>query len=318
MADIIFPTVAQKNQGVTVLAASITDSATSLDVVSATELGIPSISGGNFYLITLIATQNYRKNPLSLPETFEIVKVTAVSIGGGAGGSDRLTITRAQDGTTGTAFVAGDVAEHRVVGGHLSAAYNALTDGTTGNLNVAALDVNGDFTLTGAAVNTTWNIFLQRKDVILGTSSPPAAAANVLIGGGTTTGYWVDTLDYDAAAAEFAHFHIKLPADYDGRALKARIFWTATAGTTGLVTVWLIYATNFADNVAFASHAGSLVSISDTVQSLNYMHISPQGTFTPESSTAGDYIYLTLRRNATNASDTFDADARVIGLEISY
>ena len=155
MADIIFPTVATKNQKITTLSASLTAIASTVDVTSATNLGIASISGSNYHYITLIATTNWRRNPLTQPETFEIVKVTAVSIGGGTGGTDRLTITRAQDGTTGTAFASGDYAEARMTAIHLSAIQNALTDGSTGNLAIASIGAvtpgTGAFTTLSAS-----------------------------------------------------------------------------------------------------------------------------------------------------------------------
>jgi len=82
----------------TTLSSSLTNVATTMSVTSAT--GFPSPTGSQYFYCTLAdaATQT----------TIEIVKVTAVS-------GTTFTIVRGQDGTSGTAFSAGDVVSLRLV-----------------------------------------------------------------------------------------------------------------------------------------------------------------------------------------------------------
>ena len=86
------------NNANTTLASSLTNSATTMSVVSAS--AFPSPTGSQYFYCTLAdaATQT----------TIEIVKVTAVS-------GTTFTIVRGQDGTSGTAFSSGAVVSLRLV-----------------------------------------------------------------------------------------------------------------------------------------------------------------------------------------------------------
>lgn len=98
------------NNATSTLAADITNSATSLTVASGHGARFPSPTGDDYFLVTLEKTDGTR----------EIVKVTARS-------TDTFTIVRAQEGTTGTAFTAGDVVELRVTAETLARAMNGGT-----------------------------------------------------------------------------------------------------------------------------------------------------------------------------------------------
>jgi hypothetical protein len=93
MANMLFA-----NNANTTLASSLTNVATTMSVTSAS--AFPSLTGSQYFYCTLAdaATQT----------TIEIVKVTAVS-------GTTFTITRGQDGTSGTAFASGAVVSLRLV-----------------------------------------------------------------------------------------------------------------------------------------------------------------------------------------------------------
>lgn len=92
-------TILFTNNAASSLASSITDSATSLTVASGQGALFPSLSGGNIFYATLQSA--------SAGTPIEIVKVTARS-------TDTFTIVRAQDGTSASAFNAGDKVELRL------------------------------------------------------------------------------------------------------------------------------------------------------------------------------------------------------------
>ena len=85
------------NNGHSTLAASLTNSATSITVASGHGARFPSLTGSEYFYATLIDSSN----------NLEIVKVTARS-------SDVLTVTRAQESTTARAYAVGDRVELRV------------------------------------------------------------------------------------------------------------------------------------------------------------------------------------------------------------
>jgi len=92
-------TILFSNNASTTLASAITSSATSLTVATGQGSLFPTITGSNIFYITL------QSATASTP--IEIVKVTARS-------GDTMTIVRAQDGTTASAFNSGDKVELRL------------------------------------------------------------------------------------------------------------------------------------------------------------------------------------------------------------
>jgi hypothetical protein len=102
------------NNAATNLASSITSIATSLTVTASTGALFPNPTGGDYFLLTLIGISG---SPI------EIVKVTARS-------TDTMTIVRAQEGTTASAFTGGDQAQLRITAGTMNgAAQSGLASG---------------------------------------------------------------------------------------------------------------------------------------------------------------------------------------------
>jgi microcystin-dependent protein len=85
------------NNGLSVLAGAIAASATTLSLQSGHGPLFPTLSAGDWFPLTLTQSSG----------GFEVIRVTARS-------GDNLTVTRAQEGTTALAFVAGDRAELRL------------------------------------------------------------------------------------------------------------------------------------------------------------------------------------------------------------
>ena len=92
------------NNASTILASPITSTATSLTVLSGQGAQFPSPVGVDYFMATLQSANT---------STREIVQCTARS-------GDTLTIVRAQEGTTASAFLANDVIELRVTAGEMS------------------------------------------------------------------------------------------------------------------------------------------------------------------------------------------------------
>lgn len=98
-------TVQVANNAYSTLAGGINAVVTTLSVAAGHGARFPAVTtaSGNYFYLTIINSSN----------TKEIVKVTNVS-------TDTFTMTRAQDGTTGTVFSSGDRVELRVTAGLLS------------------------------------------------------------------------------------------------------------------------------------------------------------------------------------------------------
>ena len=128
------------NNAATTLASSITNVATTLTVASGTGALFPSPTGSNYSYVTLINAAG---------TVLEIVKLTARS-------TDTLTITRAQEGTTASAFSTGDKVELRVTAAGMTDTFN--NGGVQSATVVAGTGISvTSSTTTGAATATVNN-----------------------------------------------------------------------------------------------------------------------------------------------------------------
>lgn len=111
------------NNYTSTLANTVSNVATTFSVTSAT--GLPTITGSNYFHLTLVSGT-----------VMEIVKVTAVS-------GISLTVTRAQEGTTGQAWAAGTIISLRATKGSFDTPVSATGEFTTGII------VGGNSTASG-------------------------------------------------------------------------------------------------------------------------------------------------------------------------
>jgi hypothetical protein len=147
--------VLYSNNASSALSASITSTTTSFSVTANHGVKFPAISGGDYFYVTLLSTGG----------AIEIVRVTARSV-------DTFTVVRGQDGTTGTAFSAGDKVEARITKALLDDfktdtrfGYLPLSGGTlTGDLTVTRLRATHSLVLnTYTTVNPSSNVFLYSQ-----------------------------------------------------------------------------------------------------------------------------------------------------------
>lgn len=119
------------NNASTNLAASITSGQTSLTVTAGTGALFPTISGSDYFLVTLIGISG---TPI------EIVKVTARS-------TDTFTIVRGQEGTTPSAFNGGDQVQLRITAGIMQLAANGNA-GSGGVVYENGQTITSNYTMT--------------------------------------------------------------------------------------------------------------------------------------------------------------------------
>jgi hypothetical protein len=181
-----------KNNAASALASSITNVATSMSVTAGQGALFPTISGSDYFYVTIISFSN--------PSSYEIVKVTARS-------TDTFTIVRAQDGTTAAAWSANDRVELRITNALLSDALGerALVGGTnatgtwpigiTGNAGTATtlatgrtIALTGDVTGTSGTFNGSANLSFATTLANSGVAAGTYTKVTVDAKGRVTTG----------------------------------------------------------------------------------------------------------------------------------
>jgi hypothetical protein len=148
------------NNATTTLAASITGAATSFSVASGKGALFPTISGSDYFYVTLANAAG----------TIEIVKVTARV-------TDTFTVVRGQDGTAASAWAAGDKVDLRIT--------KAMLDDLKGErLSLSGGTLTGNVSSTSGM--TAWNTTTPGTGV--GNYHIGAASATDLAGGAITFG----------------------------------------------------------------------------------------------------------------------------------
>lgn len=125
-------------------------------------------------------------------------------------------------------------------------------------------------------------------------------------------------LDFDPATVEYAQWSVVMPDNYNSGSIVARFYWTAAAGTGSVV--WGIQARSFGDNEALDQAFGSGQVSADGLQTVNYMHVTDPASGCVPAGTPGGREFMQFRvfREATNASDTLSADARLLSVMIDF
>lgn len=125
------------------------------------------------------------------------------------------------------------------------------------------------------------------------------------------------TLDFDQTTQEFAQFTISLPRNWNNGTVTAKFYWTASAGTGGVV--WAISGGAYSDDDALTASLGTAQTIADTLIATNDMHItSATSAVTLAGSPAdADFLAFQISRNPADESDTLTADAKLIGIVLT-
>jgi len=177
-----------------------------------------------------------------------------------------------------------------------------------------------------------------------GTGSDPAWAAVSASGGGstnvwipasawiprTTTGAGIDSREqstnrintdellFDPGTDEFAQAMIVMPNNWNAGTVTAKFHWTASTGSGDVV--WGLQGRAYANDDALDQAMGTAQTATDTLTATNDVDISPATSAITLGGTAasGNPVIFQVYRDADAAGDTLGADARLLGVEITY
>lgn len=134
----------------------------------------------------------------------------------------------------------------------------------------------------------------------------------------TTNKIMVRSLDFDAAADEFAQFTIPaMPKRWNESTITFKAIWTAT--NTGNV-VWGMQAVAISDDDVLDAAFGTAVTVTDGVTAANDVMKSAESSAITIGGTPaeGDMVVFQVYRDADDASDTCTVDAKLIGVELFF
>lgn len=131
----------------------------------------------------------------------------------------------------------------------------------------------------------------------------------------TTNKVMLSTLDFDAAADEFAQFSIPMPKSWDEGTVTAQFIWTA--GATGDV-IWGIQGVALSNDDAVDTAFGTAVTVTDSVTAAGDVMVSGTTSAMTIAGTpaAEDLVVFQVYRDADAGGDTLAADAKLIGVRL--
>ena len=130
-----------------------------------------------------------------------------------------------------------------------------------------------------------------------------------------------DELLFDAGTDEFAQCMIVMPSNWNAGTITAKFHWTASAGTSpNLDVIWGLSGRAYANDDALDQAQGTAQTVTDTLTATNDLDISSATSAITLGGTAaaGNPVILEVYRDANAGGDTLAADARLLGVEISY
>lgn len=172
------------------------------------------------------------------------------------------------------------------------------------------LTVGGDFAITG--VDTTWSVYLPAT---LGMPDPLLPCGPPTITNWRNYQVVTASLAFDPDAPQAAFFQYHLPPTYDGRPLTFTLEWSATNGTSGDVR-WGVNPMGFEDGESF-NQVGMLTYDISSFAGINTLHMMAIEVL-PSGVDANNFGTIRILRDAGNAADGFDGEAKLLGVRVTF
>jgi len=183
-------------------------------------------------------------------------------------------------------------------------------DGTGIAKAVDAADATGAIKIAGLET-----IFVPAQ-AMFGTETNGAEANAVET---TATRPVMKVLDFDASTIEYAQFSIAMPKSWNEGTVTFQAFWAPSSTDTGNAMIGLqgvSVANDATSDVVF----GTAIDVTDAGGgAVEDVLVSPVSSAVTIASAAADtYTYFQVARNATDGSDTFTGDVRLLGIKLFY
>lgn len=126
----------------------------------------------------------------------------------------------------------------------------------------------------------------------------------------------IQTLNFDAAAVEYAQFAIPMPASWNEGTVTFAPIWSHDETTTNFGVVWQLQAVAVSNDDTIAANFGTAQTSTDTGGTTNDIYIGPESSaITIAGSPApGDVVFFRFGRLVTDGADTMAVDARLHGI----
>ena len=218
-----------------------------------------------------------------------------------------------------------------------SSAVNEVTLANAATGNNPTITASGDDTNIGIALKTKGTGVIQAEDAggtvaavkiagketmwipasaMYGTETNGADAKQVET---TATRPDMKVLDFDASTAEYAQFSVAFPKSWAAGTVTYQVYWTPGSTNTGNC-IFGLQGVSCGDSDTIDVAFGTAVEVTDAgIGTVEDQQITAEsGAVTIAAAAAGEQTYFQLYRDAADGSDTFSADARVLGIRLFF
>ncbi|ANS05623.1 hypothetical protein [uncultured Mediterranean phage] len=219
-----------------------------------------------------------------------------------------------------------------------SSAINEVTLANAAAGNNPTLTASGGDTNIGIALKTKGTGVIQAEDgggtvaavkiagketmwipaqAMYGPTTNPADSAQVET---TATRPDMKVFDFDAGTKQYTQFTVAMPKSWNEGTVTYQVYWSPASTNTG-DCIFGLQGVACADSDTIDVAYGTAIEVTDagigTVEDQQITSESSAMTVAG-SPAAGEQTYFQLYRDAADGSDTFSADARVLGVKIFY
>jgi len=148
------------------------------------------------------------------------------------------------------------------------------------------------------------------------TTNPPDAASVET----TAVRPELKVLDFDAGTKQYAQFVIAMPNSWNRSTITFKPYWVPASTNTGNC-IWGLQAVSFGDSDPADVAFGTVQTSTDAgIGTLEDIQVGPESAAITVGGTPldEDITFFQIFRDADDGSDTFSADARLLGIKISF
>lgn len=228
------------------------------------------------------------------------------------GSKEFVGVTRGQEGFSAKTHDNGVVVSFPLSESHINRINEKLngTDPLAGDLN---LPTSGNIQVNSA---DPYKTIVLPASALSPTTTAGCAAISTVEAGTNDVDYKV--LDFDQTTEENCFVSFAMPDSWDGGTILASFTWTTTASSGDVI--WGLKGRSFANDDAIDQAYGTAQTVTDSFIAAGDIHISAAtSAITLAGSPAGgQWVQLKIFRDADDAGDTLNGDARLIAVSIKY
>lgn len=126
------------------------------------------------------------------------------------------------------------------------------------------------------------------------------------------------TIDFDKDSDEFAQFSIAMPKSWNEGTVTFIPYWTHKTSTAAYGVVWFLQGVAVSNDDTIDVAYGTAVGSTDAGGTDEDLYVGPTSAAITIGGTpaAGDNVFFQIYRDVSDGSDTLDADACLIGINI--